>query len=149
MSTETTYHFDTTDREAAVAALLVYIVWRSRDSARFKITPDCWGQVERFTKAAAKRARTLPAFVDRLKPKLCCSTIRPETIRVADTPSAERQFYTLTSIFEVTDHRAVLRLLLRETSWIVLLVRDRLERERAIDAPAAGDPDTDRLLLEG
>ena len=45
------YHFDTDDESAAVAALLLYATWRSRDPARLKITPDVWDQVTRFVEA--------------------------------------------------------------------------------------------------
>ncbi len=141
--------FDTDNRAAAVAALTVYAVWRSRDVKRYKITPDVWAQVERFTKAAAKRAGNIPEFIEALKPRLHCDTLKPRAMEVAElgwppyvvTEHGEivktalddkRQF--LTAIVGNADHRAVVGLLYRETSWIILLVRDRLERERSIEA---------------
>jgi hypothetical protein len=145
-----TYGFDTDDEHAATGALLLYAVWRSRDKQRFRVTPDLWAQVERFTKAAAKRSETLPRFLEALKPRLLCGTIHPramavglaggiplvrtargELIQVGD---AEERREFLTQVFERADHRAVLDLLYRETAWIVLLVRDRLERERPIES---------------
>lgn len=142
------YQFDTTDREAATAALLVYAVWRSRDVQRFKITPDVWAKVERFVKASAKRARTVPAFLESLKPRLQCGTIHPkwmeagikglvgrtdgfghtEYIQRADA----REF--LTGTLAESNNREVVRKLYKETTWIVLLCRDRLERERPIES---------------
>lgn len=41
------------------------------------MTPDMWGQIERFAKAAAKRARTLPEWIEAFKPRLACDSLRP------------------------------------------------------------------------
>lgn len=46
------YNFDTNAQHEAVSALLVYAVYRSRDRKRFKVTPEMWGQIERFCKAS-------------------------------------------------------------------------------------------------
>lgn len=53
-----------------------------------------------------------------------------ELIQKAD--NAPRKF--LTEIIAEVDHRAVLAKLYRETAYVILLVRDRLERERPIEA---------------
>ena len=143
------YGFDCDDLEAATGALLVYAVYRSRDTRRFKVTPDLWSQIERFVKGAAKRAETLPRFLETLKPRLSCGTIHPrwmevgikgalllgeyatgERVELADQP--RREF--LTGVLAQVEHRAVLTQLYRETAYIVLLVRDRLERERPLEA---------------
>lgn len=140
--------FDTSDESTGTAALLVYAVWRSRDIARFKITPDVWGQVERFTKSAAKRARTLPEFLERLKPRLSCATLNPRYL-ASDTRAARpmveletgeiiapsedgREF--LTRVLDRTDPKPVLDKLYRETTVIILLVRERCEREKITEA---------------
>lgn len=143
----TTYGFDTEDRDYATAALLVYAVYRSRNRSRYKVTPDMWGQIERFTKAAAKRARTIPEFLERLKPRLSCETLHPsamsvglsgtipmiesrhgEFIQLGDEGNERREF--LTRVVDRADDQRVLRALNTETSWVILLVRDRLEREK-------------------
>lgn len=146
------YGFDTDDINAATGALLTYAVYRSRDRRRFKVTPDMWGQIERFVKAAAKRAQTLPAFIESLKPRLCCDTINPRWMEagvkgdislLARTNAAGKTEYVqfvadeqrefLTRVLAAVDHRQVIDKLYRETAWIVLLVRDRLEREKPIE----------------
>lgn len=141
------YHFDTDDESAAVAALLLYATWRSRDTARFKITPDVWDQVTRFVKASAKRARSIPEFLDSLMPRLCAGSLKPRWLAVGYRGltafdnhgvteyiqlAEQREF--LTGILERSDHRQVLDRLFRETAWVVLLVRDRLEREKALES---------------
>lgn len=143
------YGFDTSDGAAATGALLVYAVWRSRDMRRFKITPDVWGKIERFTKASAKRADSLPRFLEALKPRLLCDTVSPRWMAVGlageipavvtddgvrlqvGAPEGQREF--LAGVFERADHTATLDALYRETAYVVLLVRDRLERERPIE----------------
>jgi hypothetical protein len=108
------YDFLTEDRDAAVAALLVYSVWRGRDVERYKITPDVWGQVERFVKAAAKRSRTLPEFLERLKPRVACQHVYlRENMGLLEDSSA-----------------GVLEKLYVETGYVVALVRERMQREK-------------------
>ena len=167
------YGFDTTDEHAATAALLVYAVYRSRDRTRYKASPDMWEQIERFTKDAAKRARTLPAFIEALKPRLACGSIRPRwmavglkgevpilavtdpdtgALKYAIQPAAapdQREF--LTEVFDRADAREVVQRLYRETAWVILLVRDRLEREKPVEARIEADDEdstTDTLTIE-
>ena len=42
-----------------------------------------------------------------------------------------RQFWV--EILEQIDHQAVLDILYKKTSWVIALVRDRLERERPLE----------------
>jgi hypothetical protein len=146
------FNFDTDDEAAAAGALLVYALYRSR-GRRFRVTPDLWGQVERFVKAAAKRARTLPGFLEALKPRLMCESIDPRAMRVGlegavtmvrlpsgafvqPRPDAERREF-LTEVLQSVNQAAVLRTLYRETAYVVLLVRERLERERPAESRIA------------
>lgn len=141
--------FDTDDEHAATAALIVYAIYRSRDQGRIKVTPDFWGRIERAVKATAKRAATIPDFVERLKPKLGCSTINPKWAKAgagglitmaADPRTGElrqvsqdkREF--LTQVIAEADDRAVIEAAYRHTAYVVLLVRDRIEREKPYEA---------------
>lgn len=144
------YGFDTDDTETATAALLVYAIYRSRDQSRYKVTPDMWSQIERFTKSAAKRARTLAEFMDGLKPRLACGAISPRWMAVGirgdisllatvnrdgrteyiEVAGGEDRREFLTGVLARVDDRRVIDQLYRETGFIILLVRDRLERER-------------------
>ncbi|MFZ5687858.1 MAG: hypothetical protein ACOY9Y_06660 [Bacillota bacterium] len=143
------YNFDTEHQGTAVAALLVYAIYRSRDSKRFKVSPDMWGMIERAVGSAAKRALDLADFIQKLKPRLHCATIHPRWaktmpdgvvsmkmmpdgsfVQVAD--QGRRQF--LADVLQEVDHREVLDILYRKTALVVLLVRDRLEREKPIES---------------
>ena len=48
------YNFDTHQDSAAIAALCVYAIYRSRDKRKFKVSPEMWGQIDRFSKSSAE-----------------------------------------------------------------------------------------------
>lgn len=146
------YGFNTGDENAALGALLVYGIYRSRDVKRFKVTPDMWGIIERAVKSSAKRALNLHDFIERLKPRLMCSTLKPKWMAtdeeallspvtmavnretgeiIQKQDKGRRQFWV--EILEEVNHQAVLDILYRKTSWVIALVRDRLERERPLE----------------
>jgi len=154
------YGFDTTDEVAATAALLLYVVYRSRDKQRFAVTPDMWGRIERFLKDSAKRAQSIPELLEALKaPRhLNAPSLHPRHMEVGlagevplvpvhnadgslsyaiqfasgDRDLGRREFAV--RVIERADAAAVIDRCYRSTAWIVLLVRDRLERERPIEA---------------
>jgi len=146
------YGFETNDENAALGALLVYGIYRSRDIKRFKVTPDMWGIIERAVKSSAKRALDLHDFIEKLKPRLMCSTLKPKWMEtdeeallrpiamvmnretgeiIQKQDKGRRQFWV--EILEQIDHQAVLDILYKKTSWVIALVRDRLERERPLE----------------
>ena len=140
------YNFDTESKEHAVAALVIYAVYRSRDKKRFKVSPEMWGQIQRFTQAAAKRAKTIQEFIGNLQPKMQCPAINPKWVEVGvkgklfqsgssfiDIPQPERREF-LTEVLNGVDHKKVIKLLLKETQWLIMLVRDRLETEKPLEA---------------
>lgn len=146
------YGFDTERSQDATAALMLYAIYRSRDTKRFKITPDMWSQIERFAKASAKRARGVADWIEAMKPRLSCGTISPRWMEagikgdislMARTNQAGHTEYVqyaapeqrefLTRVLALCDERLVVDVLYRRTAWIVLLVRDRLEREKPIE----------------
>ena len=145
------YNFDSMDteegRNAATAALLVYAIYRSRNKTRFKITPEMWGQIERFTKASAKRARSIPDFIESMKPRMHCDTIHPKWVELgvtgrivamgdgqyAEFPNQEKREF-LTEVINHSDNKSVVDMLYKNTSWVIALVRDRLEREKPIES---------------
>lgn len=153
------YGFETQSEHAAVAALLVYGAYRSRDAKRFKVTPDMWGVIERAVKSSAKRALDLHDFIEKLKPKLMCSSLKPRwmstdpksysTVVMEDgslvvrEDRGRRQFWV--GILEEIDHEQVLSILRQKTAWVLALVRDRLERERPLEAQGLIKADAEAL----
>jgi len=107
-----------------------------------------WGILERGVKSVSKRAVDLGEFIEKLKPKLSCSTIQPrwaQTIpegiitmkQLPDgslaqmTDKGRRQF--LTDVLQEVNHREVMDILYKKTALIILLVRDRIEREKSLE----------------
>lgn len=140
------YNFDTDNKDYALCALLVYAIYRSRDKTKFKVTPEMWGQIQRFVQASAKRAKTIPQFINNLQPKMMCPSISPKWVEVGvkgrlfnsggtliDIPNAERREF-LTEVLSNVDDKKIIKTLLKETQFIILLVRDRLETERPLEA---------------
>ncbi|GGE47802.1 hypothetical protein GCM10011391_28210 [Pullulanibacillus camelliae] len=107
-----------------------------------------WGQIERFTKVAAKRATTIGTFLEAFKRKMACETINPKwceageqtitgfqdangNIIVPGEQEKKRQF--LTEVIEGGQDEAILYQLYKETARAVMLVRARLEDEKPIE----------------
>lgn len=149
------YGFDTKHQEAALGALIVYGMYRSRDMRRFKIRPDMWTTISNAVGGCALRAVDLWDFIEKLKPKLCVGELRPKWMAVEDNPiltftrrvdpgtgeiiernidqqANRRQFWV--DIIDSANHETTLRMLSHRTSYIIALVRDRLERERPYEA---------------
>lgn len=128
--------FETDDPAAATAALILYTVYRSRDES-FKVTPDMWGRIERALISSAKRATSLADLLQSLKPKLRCSTLTaPRQATYGD------RWAELTDVLSSANADGVLQTAYRRASYVVLLVRDRLERERADRAAGAESRET-------
>jgi hypothetical protein len=146
------FNFETKQSHAALAALVVYSVYRSRDMKRFKVSPEMWGQIERFVKSSAKRAKTLPEFIDKLMPRLACASISQKWMKIGmangmvaladgsfmQFPVSDDSREFLTQILESVDSKAAVKSLYTETTFIILLVRDRIEREKPIEKSFIG-----------
>ncbi|KQQ90968.1 hypothetical protein [Aureimonas sp. Leaf324] len=127
-----------------------------------------WARIERFVKDSAKRSKTLPAFIEALKPRLACETISPRWMRIGSNgevpllavhdaeTGALREYVQIddpdrrefpTKLVERSDARQTIQRLFSETAWVVMLVRDRIEREKpaekrltaAVDAEIEGE----------
>lgn len=142
------FNFETDNESSAIAALLVYSIYRSRDNRKFKVSTDMWGRIDRFVKSSAKRARNIPQFIDSFMPKVNCASINPRWMKVgitsritemqgglfaefSNTNTDGREF--LTRMLETPSALDVVNKLYKETTFIILLVRDRLEREKPIE----------------
>lgn len=141
------YGFETNNENLALSSLLVYAVFKSRDTSKFKVTPDMWGIIERQVKASAKRSITILDFLENFKKKLKTSSIQPRfmnydnkkeklTIELEDGTLVEREEkrknYFWTNEIENADNRAVLNELYNHTNFVILLVREKLEIEKKL-----------------
>lgn len=102
------------------------------------------GQIERFAKAAAKRSEGIDDFVNSFKRKIACSTINPYWMRndISATNAAVLKDGSIMSfvgdlrvfgleIFDDEENgKEIVECLYSKTQIVILLVRDRLEREK-------------------
>lgn len=147
--------FNTENEIKAKAALIVYVIYKSRDSKRGPSGLDMWGQIERFAKASAKRSEGIDGFVDSFKRKMACPTINPYWMK-DDIPAANavmkngaittfgsdslRSFGL--SVFEDEENgKEVVECIYSKTQIVILLVRDRLEREKIFAQEVEGNED--------
>lgn len=140
------YNFDTENEDLALASLLVYAIYQSRDKNKFKVTPDMWGIIERQVKSSSKRAITILDFLEKFKSKIKCSTIAPRYMRTSSNaevlvPDGHGGFISRreekinsfwTQEIEKADDKKVLNELYKHTNFVILLVRERLEREKIL-----------------
>lgn len=158
------YGFRTENEERAIAALLVYGVYRSRDVEKFKTSRSWWGAVQDAVRSSATTANgDLFEFIQRLQVKLKCPTIKPyhmatvtNTVTSAVLSTGEivelkeqGRDVLWSELVEEADDEAVLEQLERRTGGVISLVQDRIEREKAlydrgiIDVPAIEEGDED------
>lgn len=147
--------FNTGNEIKAKAAMLVYVVYKSRDVKRGPSGLDMWGQIERFAKAAAKRSEGIDDFVNSFKRKMACSTINPHWMRndISSTNAILKGDGTIMSfggdlrafgleIFDDEENgKSVVDCIYNKTQIIILLVRDRLEREKMFSQGDVQDED--------
>jgi hypothetical protein len=147
------YGFDTRSQEAALGALIVYGLYRSRDVKKFKVKPDMWTTISNAVGGCALRSVDLWEFIEKMKPKMHVGTLNPRWMAVDHDPvismyvdpetgeliekggqqlGERRQFWV--DVLDSANHEAVLYLLANRTSYIIALVRDRLEREKPYEA---------------
>lgn len=136
------YGFNTEDRHKAVAALAVYVVYRSR-SDRFTVSTKMWEQITGFVKLAAKKSENVPEFLERFRKPMKCDAIKPHSCAETSNGtvaqllddgtifvSGEDRREFATSVFEQCNDSRVLSRIINETAFIILLVRERLENEK-------------------
>lgn len=137
--------FNTENEVKAKAAMLVYVIYKSRDAKRGPSGLDMWGQIERFAKASAKRSEGIDDFVNSFKRKMTCSTINPYWMRndISATNATVLKDGSIMSfggdsrtfgleIFDDEENgKEIVDCIYGKTQIVILLVRDRLEREKA------------------
>jgi len=147
------FGFDTENETVAAGALLVYATYKSRDAKRGPSGYDMWEQIERFARRSAKRADDVGGFLAKFKPMMACGTLNPRycktgvasdnatvledgSVVVKSEQSEHRDF--LIAITESSDEeqQKIVDCIYEQTQRIILLVRDRLERERPYEVEA-------------
>ena len=137
------YKFDTDNKKRAIAALVIYAVYRSRDQKRFKVSTKMWEQITNFCKLSAKKSTNLAEFIEHLRKPMHCEAIKPAYCEIEGTKGATKQLADgtvfesgadsrqfLTRILEECSQEQVISTIINETAFIIMLVRERLETEK-------------------
>lgn len=130
------YNFDTSELNRAKAALLLYALFKSRDINSPLNGLDTWNRAESFCKAACLKSSTTGEFVTRFKEMAKIPSIKPyyltDASKMVEMPdgsiiqSDNVRDYKL-DIFEDDDIRRTIE---KEYPIIVMLVRERIQREK-------------------
>lgn len=137
--------FETDNEVKAKAAFIIYVIYKSRDVKRGPSGVDMWGQIERFAKASAKRSDGIDDFVNSFKRKMACATINPRWMKndgaaanayvtknneIMVFNNSESRTFGLDVFDDEEKGREIVDCIYNKTQIIILLVRDRLEREK-------------------
>lgn len=137
-------NFDTNDESKARAAFLVYAIYQSRNREKGPKGFEMWAQIERFVRSASKRAESIDEFVQTFKRKMSCDTINPRYTRTSENSSAAkinadgsiwikenvRDFGIDIFNSDTETQEKILDALYRKTQAVILLVRERTDREK-------------------
>lgn len=147
------FGFDTENEIVAAGALLVYATYKSRDVKRGPSGYDMWEQIERFARRSAKRANNVSEFLAKFKPLMACGTLNPRwcktgiaasnaiveedgSIIVKGENSPHRDFLVAITESPEDQQQKIVDCIYEQTQRIILLVRDRLEREKPYEVEA-------------
>lgn len=147
--------FQTKDEVRAKAAMIIYVIYKSRDPQKGPSGLDMWGQIERFAKATAKRSEGIGEFTNDFKRKMACSTINPYWMKnnflaanaimlngnaeIISFENEDLRSFGL-EIFENEEKgKEIVECIYNKTQIIILLVRDRLEREKLFEKGDGGN----------
>lgn len=130
------YNFDTSRDDRARAALLIYALFKSRDASSPLNGLETWSRAESYCKAACLKSSTTAEFVTRFKELAKIPSIKPYYLTDGEglVPMPDGTIiqadgvrdYKL-EIFEDDEVRATIE---REYPIIVMLVRERIQREK-------------------
>lgn len=130
------YQFDTGNMNHAKAALLLYAMYRSRDSKSSLNGLETWDRFAAYVRGACLKSATTAEFVQNFCRKANIASIRPryldtgDPVLMPDTGEmvvAEGVRDYQTRLFE---DDSLLRLFETETLYLIMLVRERIQREK-------------------
>lgn len=144
------YKFATDDLSHARAALLLYAMYKSRNKNSPLNGLETWDRAASFIKGACLKSNTTGEFVEEFCRKAKIDSIRPcylgteDPVLILETGelilSSEFRDYRL----EILEDNKILKLFNREALYIIMLVRERIQREKVMLGDEA-DEETDEI----
>lgn len=130
------FGFDTESPERGKAALILYTMYRSREPSSPLNGLETWTRFVSFAKGACLKSTSLAEFVDNFCKKAQIGTVKPLYLKT----DGNMVVMPDGSIIEdpgVKDYKlnifaedGLLPLIEKETQYLVLLVRERIQREK-------------------
>ncbi len=139
------YQFDTESLKHARAALLLYAMYRSRESTSPLNGLETWERFQTFTRGAWLKASTTAEFVQAFCRKAKINSVKPRYLRTDDAvpmpgtgeliESASVANYQL----DIIADNSLLDLYATESIYLIMLVRERIQREKMYQKEAGTD----------
>lgn len=130
------YQFDTDSLDHAKAALLLYGMYRSRNQNSPLNGLETWDRFQTFVRGACLKASTTAEFVQAFCRKAKIDSVKPRYLSTGD-PVVMPETGELIMSPGVSDYRlkilednSLLRLYNTESLYLIMLVRERIQREK-------------------
>lgn len=130
------FGFDIEDEMRGKAALLLYAMYRSRDAASALNGLETWNRFAAFTKGAALKSSTTAEFCDHFCKAAKVPSIKPKYLK-SDDGMVFMPDGTIVQSDDVNDYKIsiiednrLLKLYEKESQLLVMLVRERIQREK-------------------
>lgn len=130
------YRFDTESLEHAKAALILYALYKSRDKNSPLNGVETWERFNSFARGACLKSRTTAEFVQEFCRKAKTASLKPKFLATGDPvliPSTGELIisdrykdYRL----GIIEDNSILPLIKKETIYLIMLVRERIQREK-------------------
>lgn len=130
------YQFDTDSLDHAKSALLLYSMYRSRNQNSPLNGLETWDRFQTFVRGSCLKANTTAEFVQAFCKKAKIDSIKPRYLSTGD-PVVMPDTGELVNATGVSDYRlgiiadnSLLRLYNTESLFLIMLVRERIQREK-------------------
>lgn len=133
------YQFSTDDLKRAKAALILYAMYRSRDKNSPLNGMETWNRCKTFMRAACLRSSTTAEFVDNFCQKAHIQSIKPKYLDTGEPVQVPGTFELIDSpdyknyATQIIEDNELLPLFENESVYIIMLVRERIQRERMME----------------
>lgn len=130
------YKFDTESLNHARAALLLYALYRSRDKSSPLNGLETWDRVNAFARGACLKSNTTAEFVQNFCRKAKINSVNPrfldtgEPVHIADSSEMVKIDGLKDYRIEIFEDNSLMKLYTNETMYIIMLVRERIQREK-------------------
>ncbi len=143
------YQFDTDSIDHAKAALLLYAMYRSRKKESPLNGLETWDRFQTFVRGACLKSNTTAEFVQSFCKKAKIDSVKPRYLSTGD-PVMMRSTGELIESESVADFQlwimednSLLHLYTTESIYLIMLVRERIQREKMYQTEVETDEEED------